>query len=329
MPASMPDHFQQTALHNARVELQNETVFFKAETQSQHEEEPTPSILGSFFVTEQEEIAQFVETLARRCVLPCDLYEPFQHFVGLHGYRLWAKRVENATGIMLRSPRLSYVCDFGIPRDITGHEFHSDTKIKAGQTFDYETACRLIKDKITTPVQVTSKSGIKSSGYLRFFDNKKPGSVVLQKFIYSKSGKPAMLKFRKINVRTAADVKPFLALEDTECEWGEQINIHRFDACIPFFEAICSVPDTYFAVHRNGEYYLCGESEEHQVVEFDPAWFVDRHRVKHTIFPALFSPENAEPMLARLRKYLPECEWNLVPSAEIKAALLGVSFATL
>lgn len=341
---------QVTGLHDAHVEMQNETVLFKFSTVThttltEIPPPPTPVVHGPFPVSEPEKIAQFVEMLAERYLM--DLFEPFQNLDGLKAYRLWSKRVENATGIILRQPRLSMVCRFGIPRNISGHTTRID--IKEGQPFNYETACQLINEKHSAFVQITSKHriitveescdgelaqlvslssdpGIKTRGYLRYFDTKKPGYMTLLMPLHADHGFQRRLERATIQVPTAGDAHPFLALESTQCEWGERIETHTFDLWTPLPEAICSVPDTYFAIHRDAEDFMFGQAMCHNVRKFNPAAIVSEH-VAGIDLPTLFSPENAESILARLQKFIPECPWNLVPYPEIKADLLGAAFA--
>ena len=340
-----------TGLFEARVESENETVLFKAgkvvfTTEDGEPQQPTPVIGGPFSVNEPEKIAQFAELLAERYLM--NFFEPFQNLDGLKAYRLWSKRVENATGVILRQPRLSMVCRSGIPRNITGHK--TRLNIKEGETFNYETACQLINEKFVPFVQITSNHriialeessdkepvqpvlpssdhGIKTCAYLRSFDNKKPAGIYLLIPRYADHGFRNGVDHATIQVPTAADSHPFLALEDTQCEWGEQIEMHTFDLWVPLVEAICSVPDSHFAIHNEGERYMFGQAMCHNVRKFDPAAIISEH-VAGIDLPTLFSPENAERILARLRKLIPESPWNLVPYPEIKADLLGAAFAS-
>jgi len=76
-----------------------------------------------FWPDDQKDIAPYVEELARSY-----RHKAFKNNeVGC--YRLWAECVKNATGIVLREPRLSNICEHGVPRNITGNQFYGGQNI--------------------------------------------------------------------------------------------------------------------------------------------------------------------------------------------------------
>ena len=332
--------FTKTALCQPHVRLENGNVLFRAALLQKGMPDKKVHLLGrneSDFITfasipaaDHEAIAQFVETLPNLYLFGHDAYEPFQCHEGLQVYRVWAKRVEEGAGIVLRKPILSKVCPDRIPNDITGHLNRSEVKIKKGELVNYATARQLIKDRIQIPFQITSNNGTIARCHIVSFIERNPGALFIRKQLFSGRGEPRGFaqKKKKISVPTANDTLPFLALEDTECEWGDKIDMIASPSDISAQEAICSLPDDCFAICREKDYFLFGSTESHAIRVFDADYIILTPILSEKTLPTPFTRKNAERVLARLQNFLSESPWKLVPYSEIKADLLGAILAS-
>jgi hypothetical protein len=339
MPLQLPPADKSLALCRAHVKLEEGNVVFRAALHDKsmpHKaihslgtKESDFSTLATIPTHDHEAIARYVEDLADRYLFSFDVYEPYKYLEPLAAYRLWSKRIEEATGIVLRQPCLSALCAHKIPRDFTGRLHQSSVKVKEGDIFNLQTACQLVADEIHIPVQiVTSSKSILQCDILRIHDKNK-GVLIIRQFLFSRCGEPRSYagKNQVIHVPTANAIKPFLALDSSECEWGDRIEMVLFADEMSIPDAISGIPDNCFAICCGDNAYLFGDYERHAINEFDPEYIVTHPFCPSVYLPTPFPGETTESILARFQKFLPEFVCRPVPYSQIQTALLGAALA--
>ena len=293
---------------------------------------------------DHEGIAKFAEFLAGEYDSG-QCQEAYREHDGLCAYKLWANRVKRGTGITLRKPRLSEVLGRGVPQNISGVPGKVPF-IPKGTVISREKAKELIEagERFTASVSTPYCPDL-NAAKVRF------GFIRDDEVCFFKS------RCRRRGYCVEADTTITL-LEDIgpDTTYGDVVPMETI-AGVESTNDLCAHlrQDLFVIVDRD----LDGESEDEPRVLGAETHNLAAHKEPRTgmrfsavseserirqvrqhkliwisslsdstwDLPSLFTCENAERMLDRMNRFMPERNWHSITLARLAASLIAIAIA--
>ena len=283
-------------------------------------------------IEDHEAIARCIEGIAQSYDGGC-LTERGREHDGPAAYKLWATRVKKGTGITLRPFRLSEVLYGGVPKTISGVPAKPGIPtIPKGTVLSREKAMELVEAGAQFTAALSDPHNYScNASKVRFGFITQDGGLCFYKPRSNRRG-----------LRVAWDTTITL-LEDigANTTYGDVVPLESI-AGVETVEHLCQHPrqDLFVVVDQD----IDGETEDEPRVlgaetynlsaysESERIQRVRRHELNRISnlrwnLPSLFTRENADLMLDRMNKAMPERNWQAITVARLAAGLIGLALA--